>query len=172
MRRRTDPEWNATLRENMRENFDGMRAYHQSEIAHTNHAIAMLVAIAGGVGAVTIALLLPNHPLHHVRTIAWEVFGAVSALALTVALTAHIKIEGDISSYRTIGAEYVRSAMALGLYDELEQGAGQASAIKQVTTIGQGRGYYRTLAIVWSFAAILVLAALGFAITVPSLSTL
>lgn len=38
------------LRENKREMFDGMRAraYHQSEISHTNHAITMLLAVAAG----------------------------------------------------------------------------------------------------------------------------
>ncbi|MGV6818648.1 MAG: hypothetical protein ACWA44_15440 [Thiotrichales bacterium] len=36
-----------SLRENKREMFDGMRAYHQSEISHSNHAITMLLALLG-----------------------------------------------------------------------------------------------------------------------------
>jgi hypothetical protein len=44
------------LAKNKREMFDGMRACHESEIHHANHAITMLLAIAAAVGAVVLAL--------------------------------------------------------------------------------------------------------------------
>lgn len=61
----------AVSRENKRECVDGMRACHQSEISHANHAITMLLVMSAAVGAVVVAILIPEKPPVHVHEIAW-----------------------------------------------------------------------------------------------------
>jgi hypothetical protein len=153
------------LADNKREMFDGMRAYHQSEISHANHAITMLLAIAGAAGAAVLAILFPETPPPYTHEIAWGLGLAVTALALTIAITTHIKINGDHKAYAAYGDEYVRTSRLLGFYDEVVpiKGSKQKKAIKASQTIGQGRGYRRTQFIIWSFSIVLIALALTFA---------
>jgi hypothetical protein len=81
-----------SLRENKREMFDGMRAYHQSEISHANHAITMLLGIAAAVGAAILAMLFPEKIPEHLTEIAWGLFFVVAILSLTIAFTSCFKI--------------------------------------------------------------------------------
>lgn len=159
------------LRENKRECFDGMRAYHQSEISHANHAITMLLAMAAAVGAVVVAILFPENPPAHVCEIAWGLFVVVLILGSTIAVTAHIKISGDHAVYASFGAEYVETSKQLGLYTgsyvTMKDGQSvEQPPIKTNETIGQGSGYRKTQWIIWSFAGVLAVLSLSFAIAV------
>jgi len=160
------------LVENKRECFDGMRAYHQSEISHTNHAITMLLSMAAAIGAVVLAILFPEKPPMHVREIAWGLFSVVSILGFTIACTTHMKINGDHNVYAAFGREYVRTSGLLGFYDEVVdvEGCEKKKAIKESTEIGQGRGYRKTQVIIWCFAGVLSALSLIFALAVPCIA--
>jgi hypothetical protein len=159
------------LRENKRECFDGMRAYHQSEISHANHAITMLLAMAAAIGAVVVAILFPQTPPAHIHEIAWGLFVVVLALGATIAGTAHIKISGDHAVYAAFGAEYVITSEQLGLYEgsSITTADGKSEAQKPIKTnksIGQGTGYRKTQGIIWVFAGVLAVLTLLFAVAV------
>ncbi|PTQ80741.1 hypothetical protein C8R28_10364 [Nitrosomonas ureae] len=156
------------LAENKREMFDGMRAYHQSEISHAHHAITMLLAISAAAGAVVLAILFPQITPKHVQEIAWGLWVVVSIFAVTVAWTAHIKISSDHQIYARFGAEYVKTCELLGFYDPVEWSA-QKTSIKTDKKIGQGKGYRKTQAIIWSFAAALIALTLLFALLIGHL---
>ncbi len=165
----------SALIKNKRECFDGMRAYHQSEISHTHHAITMLLSIVAVVSTVAVAILFPERPSPHAAVIAWGLFIAALILGGTVALAAHIKIKRDHRVYATFGTEYMKTAVLLGFYgdskelpkskDEIPQ-----NAIKQSITIGQGPGYRKTQRIIWSFYGALLVLTLMFACTVHHLT--
>jgi len=163
-----------TLRENKRECFDGMRAYHQSEISHANHAITMLLAMAAAISAVVVAILFPESPPTHVHEIAWGLFVVVTALGSTIAGTAHIKISADHVVYANFGSEYVKTAERLGLYETSSTMTdGQSvklDAIKANREIGQGKGYRKTQGIIWAFAGVLAALSLFFALTVSRIA--
>lgn len=158
------------LRENKRECFDGMRAYHQSEINHANHAITMLLATGGAIGAVVIAILFPETPSPYAHEIAWGLFVVELALGLTIAVTAQIKINGDHAVYAAFGDEYVKTSERLGLYmsstTTIDGKSIDLSAIKTNKNIGKGKGYRKTQGIIWSFALILIAMTLFFAVAV------
>lgn len=162
------------LRENKRECFDGMRAYHQSEISHANHAITMLLAMAAAIGAVVVAILFPDSPPDHVREIAWGLFGVVVILGGTIAATAHIKISGDHAVYANFGAEYVKTSERLGLYERSsttkDEKPIELDAIKTNRAIGQGTGYKLTQRIIWAFAGVLAALSLFFAVTISCIA--
>lgn len=151
------------LRENKREMFDGMRAYHQSEISHSNHAISILLAIAGAAGAAVLAMLFPENPPVHLTEIAWGLFVVVAVLSFTVALTSHLKISSDHERYKDYGTQYMTTGKVLGFFDEQVQINGQTLKINTRENIGKGKGYRKTQAIIWSFAAELIFLAFLFA---------
>ena len=154
------------LAENKREMFDGMRAYHQSEINHANHAITMLLAIAGAAGAAALAILFPQTPPTHITEIAWGLWITVAVFAFTIAVTAHIKINGDHATYANFGAEYVKTSRLLGFYDKIlpTDGPEEKTGIKTNLDIGQGKGYRKTQIIIWAFAGVLVVLTFLFAV--------
>jgi len=145
--------------------FDGMRAYHQSEISHANHAITMLLAIAAAAGAVALAILFPEVTPNHVYEVAWGLWIVVSVFAITIALTTHIKISGDHQVYARFGEEYVRTCELLGFY-ALDKESQKEIGLKKNRNIGQGKGYRKTQAIIWAFAAVLVVFTFLFALLV------
>jgi hypothetical protein len=160
-------EFQGALAENKREMFDGMRAYHESEIKHSDRAVTMLLAIAGAAGAVVMAILFPKDPPHHTVAIAWDLWIVVATFALTIAATAHAKINSDHAVYATFGEEYVKTASLLGFYNPLElPGHEHRASIKKSHTIGRGKGYRQTQLIIWSFASLLIALTLCFAIVV------
>lgn len=161
------------LEENKREMFDGMRAYHQSEISHANMAITMLLAISGGVGAVIIAILFPDKPPLNATSIGWSVFAFSLIFSLVVTIFAHVKINGDHEIYKNFGMEYVKTCMLLGYYDtevefdkKNEQGefVQVKEKLKLSREIGQGNGYKRTQKIILSYFAVLNIGTLVFAL--------
>ncbi len=153
----------ASYEANKREMFDGMRAYHQSEISHLNHAITILLAVLGAVGAAVLALFLAEEPHKHLPGIAWGLSAVVIALSLTVAITSHLKITSDHKTYEEYGKEYQRTSELLGFYKCMRINR-EATLIKTNRNIGQGDGYRKTQMIIWSFAIELIIFALLFAI--------
>jgi hypothetical protein len=147
---------------NKREMFDGMRAYHQSEISHSNHAITMLLAIAGAAGAVVLAILFPKEAPYNIVQIAWGLFVVVAVLSLTIAWTTHLKISADHATYEAYGDQYVKTSELLGFYDEVEFGEKKVT-LKTSRDIGKGKGYRKTQKIIWSFAVEITALALLFA---------
>jgi hypothetical protein len=154
------------LADNKREMFDGMRAYHQSEISHANHAITMLLAIAGAAGAVVLAILFPRTMPAHIHEIAWGLFVTVLVFALAIAITAHIKINGDHGAYAKYGKEYVETSRLLGFYEKTipVDGSAKKVSLKSDEGIGQGKGYRKTQMIIWTFAAVLIALTFMFAL--------
>lgn len=155
------------LADNKREMFDGMRAYHESEIHHANHAITMLLAISAAVGAVVLAMLSEQVTPKHVPVIAWGLFFVTLAFSITIALSAHIKINADHNVYANFGREYVKTSILLGFYEKqvelYENGSKKQEPLKISQAIGQGKGYRFTQGIIWAFASVLIIMALLFA---------
>lgn len=157
-----DPD---TLRENMRQMFDGMRAYHESEISHANHAITMLVAVGGAAGTGILTLLYPETPPANTSAIAWGLWIAVAVLNCAIAVSSQAKINSDHKVYASFGDEYVKTAVLLGLYETVVVGNDSLS-IKTNREIGKGNGYRRTQTIIWSFAGVVTFLTLVFAVCV------
>jgi hypothetical protein len=150
---------------NKREAFDGMRAYHQSEISHKQDAITILqtlltstILIYGGlIGAIIARELDPDFGL------AAGVFLVLligAAVILVVAIT-NKKIDADNGRYRQFRSEYLAERHLLGLDDDLK---GDASAwSKPTAAVG---GYHHTKAILRVFGGLVVGASIVGAIAV------
>lgn len=136
-----------------------MRAYHQSEISHANHAITMLLAIASALGAVTLAMLSAGVTINHLHKIAFGQFIVVLILGGTITLTAIAKIGKDHDRYKSFGSEYVRCCKALGFYSNKSEGGEPYSlhGIKRSEDVGQGYGYQKSQGIIFGFFAALIL---------------
>ncbi len=154
------------LRANKREMFDGMRAYHQSELSHANYAITMLLAVAAAAGAVIVAITFPQHPVEHQPEIVWGLVVAVAAITLTISITATSKIGADHATYALYGREYMATCRLLGFYEKSDD----TKALKTSTTIGQGSGYRKTQQIIWAFAGVLNVLVLAFALMAGTLA--
>lgn len=161
------------LAENKREMFDGMRAYHESEIQHANHAITMLLAISGAVGAVVLTMLSPQDAPKHMSLVAWWLFFVTLTFSIIIALSAHIKINADHSRYADFGREYVKTSILLGFYEKQvelnDNGTKKQEYLKISQTIGQGTGYQLTQGIIWAFACMLIVVTFLFACFSPQL---
>jgi hypothetical protein len=150
-----------TLRGHKREAFDAMRAYHQSEISHTYHAITMMVAIAGVTSAAVFAVVVAKTPPKHAVAFAWGLFGAVSLLMLAIALTVHLKIGRDHDRHERSAEEWNNAAELLGLF-ELVTIDGEARFRHR----GNGVGHRETRLIIWAFGLTVSFLALLVAIVV------
>jgi hypothetical protein len=153
----------ASYEANKREMFDGMRAYHESEINHSRHAITILLAIAGAAGAIVLAVLFPEKTSEHLTEIAWGLAIVVAVLSLTVAFTTHLKIGSDHETYKAYGREYVLTSQLLGFFEEVEI-EGDKTRLKANRNIGQGKGYRKTQIIIWAFAFEITLLTFLFAL--------
>jgi len=158
-----DKNMRQTLESNKREMFDAMRAYHASEISHANHAITIILSVAGAANAAAVAILFGDHPTQTPLAIATTLSGIVLPLVLTVALTTHLKINGDHAQYAAHGREYVATCEALDLFEPISADHG---AIKSNRQVGQGKGYRKTQAIVWAFACLVSAMTLIFSVLI------
>jgi outer membrane protein OmpA-like peptidoglycan-associated protein len=161
-----------TLRENKRELFDGMRAYHQSEISHANHAITMLLAIAAAAGAVVLAIIFPRENfqrehLQHVSAIAWGLFFIVTVFVSIIWATTHQKINADHGTYERYGIEYMKTSRLLGCYARVNIDGKEDSIKDPCWEIGKGTGYRKTQRIILSFAVPLIVLTFLFAFLLP-----
>jgi len=137
----------ATLDANKREMFDGMRAYHESELAHKRDAITLLMAILTAVGAVFAALVLGAKPVPNAGVLA--AFAALAATlgAFCIAASTNRKIDADHQRYAEFGAEYVRTCELLGLYI-IDASDPENTPLKANKRIGQGLGHEKTKSVV------------------------
>jgi hypothetical protein len=139
------------LRENKREMFDGMRAYHESEMSHANYGFTALLAVAGADGAVITSLLFAERMPAHALAILWGLFAIVTVLCLVISATTHLKIDPDHEVYANFGAEYVATSQILGFYDPV-QVDGKNILLKTNPRIGQGAGYRKTQFMIWGLS--------------------
>lgn len=108
---------------NKREAFDGMRAYHQSEIAHKKDAIEILKAVlattviiyGGLLSAVMTVKIYPDTALYAAIAIAAMV-GIASSLIVGIT---NRKIDEDNKRYRKYREEYVLERRLIGLEKDL-----------------------------------------------------
>jgi hypothetical protein len=133
---------------NKREMFDGMRAYHQSEIAHKQDAVRMLTTLLAAAGAIFAAIIVPERPIPYA-----VLLSAVTALVATIFAwvivgTTNRKIEEEHEIYARFGQEYSRACAVLGLFDPVVVGDQKHPAVKARGAIGQGEGWKHTRNIV------------------------
>ncbi len=164
-----DAAMRTTLDANKREMFDGMRAYHQSELAHKADAISMLKTILTGVGAVFAGVVVPSTTVPNAAWIAFLTAVAASAGTYLVVAGTNAKIDADHQRYADFGKEYVQTSQLLGLYDEVTSGTHRA-VLKTSQTIGQGGGYRHSQHILTRFGlfvALLAWVAFAYVMSVP-----
>ncbi len=90
----------------------------------------------------------------------------MAVFAFTIAITTHIKIDGDHDAYANFGKEYVETSRLLGFYDKILpiDGPEEKASIKADPDVGQGTGYRRTQIIIWAFAGVLIVLTFLFAV--------
>lgn len=105
--------------QNKREAFDGMRAYHQSEIAHKGHTVevikTLLTVVVGAYGGL-IALVV-NARLTFALSLGLSaaLFLAVWLATCHVVRTTNRKVEIDHGAYEAHRSEYLAERVALGI---------------------------------------------------------
>lgn len=117
----TSAETRATLENAAKEAFEGMRAYHRSEIDHKRDAIAVLTTMLAGNGGLVAAGF---GALDHADKIGWWPIALVASLVFltTVLLVRRIvaatndKIEADGRRYQEFKAQSISAKRLLGLY--------------------------------------------------------
>ena len=147
---------------NKREAYDGMRAYHHSEIAHKKDAVDIIKTIltttiilyAGLVGssvageiAVCLALVA-----------AWLIAILVVIGVCTIVIFTNKKIDQDNKRYRKYRDEYVRERQFLGLEQDLSLNGYTSAWVEQQDP--NRTGYHHTKNILRAFAAIVIVVAL------------
>lgn len=141
------PMPNRTAHEqNKREAFDGMRAYHQSEIAHKKDAIDILKTIltsslslfTGLLATVFVAKIDTTYILY----VSWIVTALVGVAAWNIVHSTNRKIDQDHARYQKYAQEYTLERRIIGLEDDLEK-QGHTSAWVAVTQGGKS-GYHHT----------------------------
>ena len=139
---------------NKREMFDGMRAYHQSELSHKSDAISILgriVALAAAVYGVLIGIATSPE----VQAAAIIMVSTISGVAICfiiyrVVKATNNKIYQDHLVYWKYGNEYVKESRRLGLMEE-ETVYGYKQKIKDIDPAhppGSGKGYEHTQKII------------------------
>lgn len=115
---------NALHRENKRECFDAMRAYHASEIAHKKDAVDILKAILATTiaiyGAIIGTLLVEKV---QVPNLGLGLAASVVVIALVAYVTVHFtnkKIDTDNARYEDFQNEYLAERVYLGIENDLE----------------------------------------------------
>jgi len=109
--------------QNKREAFDGMRAYHQSEIAHKGHAVEMLKAILSAsilvYGGLFGLVLSQQINLDLIQMAAILTILINSAIAFSISNITNIKIKNDNIRYCIYNFEYRKERELLGLEADL-----------------------------------------------------
>lgn len=113
------------LLEHKRELFDAMVAYHHSEIAHTNHTIALIAALLTATTVAYGGLLAKSAPLSTTILIALSLGFLFSATLGTIIIVKPmlLKIEGDHNSWMYFRTEYQECIKTLRIADRLPGGS-------------------------------------------------
>ena len=152
----------STHEANKREAYDGMRAYHQSELAHKKDAVDILktilttsVVIFGGlVGFVMSARI--NATI--VIVAAWTIAVLISLAVGVIVFFTNKKIDEDNRRYRKYRDEYIKERELIGLEDDLKK-AGYISAYVEAGC-PEKTGYHHTKNILKSFGCIVIVVAI------------
>lgn len=147
---------------NKREAYDGMRAYHESEIAHKKDAIDIIKTIltttvilfAGLVGSATTEKIAIELAL----ITSWIIAILVGIATSTIVLFTNRKIDQDNRRYRKYRDEYVKERELIGLEGDLRE-SGYTSAWVE-PQIPERTGYHHTKNIIRAFATIVFVIAL------------
>jgi hypothetical protein len=143
----------SVLEANKREMFDGMRAYHQSEIEHKRDAIEVLKALLAGAGAVYAAIIIPSNKIPYAGWLAAGISAAITFATISIVRSTNAKIARGHLVYQSFGDEYMRTCRLLGLYYASDYG----EIIKQSRAIGRGDGWKSTQNILRSFGTTICL---------------
>ena len=139
---------------NKREMFDGMRAYHNSEIHHKKDAIGFLRSVLGVIvgvyGIIIGSFFSPDLTIEYAEYLVWIIL-LLFGLVISIVVNATIKkIEADHAIYANYGAEYTRFSYILGLQKNiiLDDVEIQGKVIDLARPIGQGSGYKKTIHVI------------------------
>lgn len=164
---------------NKREMFDGMRAYHQSELSHKSDALGLLsriLALSAAVFGVLIGIATsPDVPASAVVFVSVIAAAAICFATYLVVVAVNKKIYEDHVTYWAYGNEYVRECEWLGLTKEEKVGE-EVIVIKQIDPAhppGSGEGYKHTQNIISKTGwAVVAFVGIGVVVTVLVASTL
>jgi len=104
-----------------------MRAYHQSEIAHTDHAFKLLTALLSGVVVGFGALLGLRSETSADPWLALLFLALVVVAVAAIVAATNAKIDKDNERYGVYAAEYAAERRILGIDRDLEDAAGYTS---------------------------------------------
>ena len=132
----TPDQQRATLENAAKEAFEGMRAYHRSEIDHKRDAITILTTVlagngglvAAGFGALGRASAIGWMPI---AAIAIIVFAATAILVQQIMTATQKKIEADGARYQEFKAQSIAAKKLLGLYQPITTEHGTETIMKE-----------------------------------------
>lgn len=157
------PRLTSTVHEaNKREAFDGMRAYHQSEIAHKKDAVDILKAILTTTiilygGVLSVAISGKIGVLYAIYT-GWTLAVLIGlSVSLVVGVT-NRKIDEDNKRYRKYRDEYVLERKLLGLESDLSKEKYTSAWVEEHDPTKTG--YHHTKNILRVFAGMIFLVAI------------
>lgn len=130
------PDQRTTLENAAKEAFEGMRAYHRSEIDHKRDAIAIITTVLAGNGGLVAAGF---GALGRASGIGWTIIAGVAVLVFTatVVLVQQImtatqkKIEADGLRYQEFKAQSIAAKRLLGLYKPITTEHGTETVLKE-----------------------------------------
>jgi hypothetical protein len=149
---------------NKREAFDGMRAYHQSELSHKKDAIEILKTILTSCILVFTGLLASVYTglakVEYVVYLSIAISIITGIAAFLIVHTTNKKIDQDNKRYRRYLEEYVAERHILALNDDLE-----AIGYKSIWIVPDNPGktgfHYTKLILIWFGWVIFIIAITG-----------
>lgn len=153
------PELRGTLEKAADEAFQGMRAYHRSEIDHKRDAITVLTTVLAGNGGLVAAGF---GGLENAAKIGWApmlgvavvVFLATAFLTIRIARETNAKIVADGDRYKEFKAQSIAAKTLLGLYAEITTEHGTETVLKPAQP---GLGQAKTQRILDAFVLLVVI---------------
>ena len=147
---------------NKREAYDGMRAYHQSELAHKKDAVdiiktiltVIVIVYAGLAGSALTGKIDSNLAI----SASWIIAILVGIALSTIVFFTNKKIDEDNQRYRKYQSEYVKEREIIGLEKDLCN-AGYISAWVEQQYPNR-TGYHHTKNIIRAFAWIVFIVAI------------
>jgi hypothetical protein len=110
--------------QNKREAFDGMRAYHQSEIAHKGHTVevikTLLTVVVSAYGGLIALVLSGKISRCNSIAAAGVFFGCVAFGVCYVIYETNKKIDKDHDSYENNRSEYLAERSLLGIDSDFD----------------------------------------------------
>ena len=121
---------------NKREMFDGMRAYHESELSHKRDCINLYRSIFTGTIAAYAAVLgsifSETLKLDNVELLAVSIFLIISSVTVILAIATNKKLAKDHSGYQRYLSEYSKECEYLGLRSTFITVENKSEAIKKI----------------------------------------